>query len=132
MLPLSPLSRRFLLAAGILGALSVAIGAFDSHGLSAYFAANPDREPTFNTAVQYHQVHALALLLTALLHQIAPSRWTRLAGIAFVIGIIVFAGALYLLSVLQLRFMGAIAPVGGAALIAGWLCLALAAWRGGR
>lgn len=120
--------RIFLIAAGLLGAAGVALGAFGAHGLSAYFEANPGTEDTFRTGVQYHLIHAVALIGAAWAVSYFPSRWTRLAGWLFIIGVMLFSGSLYLLSLAGLRFMGAVAPLGGAALIAGWLCLALAAW----
>ncbi len=121
--------RTFVLFAAIFGALGVALGAFGAHGLAGYFADNPAAEATFETAVRYHLIHAVALLGAAWARERFPSRWTRYAGWLFVAGILLFSGSLYLLSLLNLRFMGAVAPLGGASLIAGWLCLGLAAWQ---
>jgi len=121
-----------MIAAGLLGAVGVALGAFGAHGLSAYFAANPGTEDTFCTGLQYHLVHAVALIGAAWAAAHVPSRWTRLAGWLFIAGIVLFSGSLYLLSLFGLRFMGAVAPLGGAALIAGWLSLALAGWGSGK
>jgi len=123
------MSRTLVVIASILGALGVAFGAFGAHGLANYFAANPGAESTFDTAVRYHLIHAVALMGAAWAWDRFPSRWTRYAGWLFVAGIILFSGSLYLLSLLNIRFMGAIAPIGGACLIAGWLCIGIAAWR---
>ena len=106
-----------------------ALGAFGAHGLSAHFDANPDSARTFDTAVQYHLIHAVALLGTAWAAERYPGRWTRYAGWLFALGILFFSGALYILSIFNVRFMGAIAPIGGVAFIVGWVCLGVAAWR---
>ncbi len=115
--------------AAFFGATGVALGAFGAHGLAGFFAANPDAEGTFRTAVQYHQIHALALIGAAWAANRFSERWSRLAGWLLAAGIVLFSGSLYLLSLLDLRFMGAVAPLGGAALVAGWACLGVAAWR---
>lgn len=121
--------RTLVGLAAIFGALGVALGAFGAHGLAGYFAENPAAEGTFETAVRYHLIHAVALLGAAWIYERLPSRWSRWAGWLFVAGILLFSGSLYLLSLLNLRLMGAVAPLGGASLIAGWLCLGLAAWQ---
>ena len=73
-------SRSMVVAAAIFGFLGVALGAFGAHGLAAHFAANPDLEPTFETAVQYHLLHAAVLLGAAWVAERFPSRAARLAG----------------------------------------------------
>jgi uncharacterized membrane protein YgdD (TMEM256/DUF423 family) len=128
----SAAARAFTLLGALFGALGVGLGAFGAHGLRAYFAANPARADSYDTAVLYHLVHAAALLATAALTQAYPGRWARAAGWLFAVGIVLFSGSLYLLAVADLRFMGAVAPFGGAAFIAGWLSLGVAAWRSGR
>lgn len=122
------MSRTLLMIAGILGAIGVGLGAFGAHGLAATFAAN-GRAATFDTAVQYHLVHVLALLLTALLLKQNAQRWLTWAGYLFIAGIILFSGSLYILAVFDLRVMGAVAPLGGTAFIAGWLCIVASAWK---
>ncbi len=120
--------RTFIIIGGVVGALGVALGAFGAHGLGAVLAAN-GRVATFDTAAQYHLAHALALVLTGLLAGHLPGRWARWAGWLFLAGVLLFSGSLYILAVFDLGLMGAVAPFGGAALVGGWLCLALAAWR---
>jgi uncharacterized membrane protein YgdD (TMEM256/DUF423 family) len=124
------MSRTFTILAAVFGALAVLLGAFTAHGLTAHFAANPNLESTFHTAVQYHLVHVLALLGAAWASERYPGRWTRYAGWLFALGILFFCGALYIVSILDVGSMGAIAPIGGVALIAGWASLGVAAWKG--
>jgi uncharacterized membrane protein YgdD (TMEM256/DUF423 family) len=122
-------SRNFILLAALFGFVGVALGAFGTHGLAAHFSAYPNLEDTFRTAVQYQMYHALALLGAAWLVERTSARTARLAGWLFTVGILVFSGSLYILSLFDLRIMGAVAPLGGLALLGGWLCLGLAAWR---
>jgi uncharacterized membrane protein YgdD (TMEM256/DUF423 family) len=123
------IARNFVMLAALFGFLGVAAGAFAAHGLSAHFAAYPGTEDTFRTAVQYQMYHALILLGAAWLAERFPSRASRWAGWLFTAGIVLFSGSLYLLSLFEVRMMGAVAPLGGVALLAGWLCLGWAAWR---
>jgi uncharacterized membrane protein YgdD (TMEM256/DUF423 family) len=117
------------LIAALLGGLGVALGAFGAHALSARLT--PALLATFETGVRYHFYHALALIGVV----VAIGRWPQsnlpvIAGWLFVAGIVVFSGSLYLLALTGVRWLGAITPIGGVAFIAGWLCLAVAAWRG--
>ena len=120
------MSRTFILVAAIIGGLGVAFGAFGAHGLSALLAAN-GRADTFDTATKYQMYHALALLAAAWLSEKYPGRWIRWAGYLFIAGVILFSGSLYILAIFDLPIMGAVAPFGGTALIAGWACLGWAA-----
>lgn len=104
--------------AGALGALAVATGAFGAHGLED--KVTPERLATWETAARYHLAHALALGLVAA-HPATP----RVAGVLFTAGIALFAGSLYLLVLLDKGWLGAITPLGGLCLIAGWVALAL-------
>ena len=100
--------------AGLAGFLGVALGAFGAHGLHDLLVAN-ERLDTWETAVLYHLGHAVALLVLGF--SPAPS---RAAALAFVTGIILFSGSLYLLSVTDISKLGAITPLGGVAFLAGW------------
>lgn len=122
-------SRNFVALAAVFGFLGVALGAFGAHGLAAYFTAHPDLESSFHTGTQYQMYHTLALLGAAWAVERYPGRWARWAGILFAVGIVLFSGSLYILSLFDVRIMGALAPVGGAAFLAGWVCLGLAAWQ---
>ena len=116
------MSARFLLLASLSAFLAVVLGAFGAHGLEARLS--PERLATFNTGVDYHMTHSLALLAVAIYARGAPaSRLLAGAGYAFLLGILVFSGSLYLLSVTGLTWLGAITPLGGVAFLAGWGCL---------
>lgn len=123
------MARLFFFLGSISGGLAVAFGAFGAHTLKDRLTE--DALSTFETAARYQMYHALALLAVAF----ALTRWPDsdlpvTAGWLFVTGTVLFSGSLYLLSLTDVRWLGAIAPLGGAAFIAGWACLALAAWRG--
>ncbi len=123
------MQRQYIIAAAILGFLGVSIGAFGAHGLADTLQAT-GREATFDTATQYLQLHALALLIVALLSAKYAARWLRWAGMLFIVGVVLFSGSLYVLALFDLGFMGAVAPLGGASFLAGWACIGIAAWRG--
>ena len=121
--------RLFFILGSISGGLAVALGAFGAHTLENRLTE--DALSTFETGARYQMYHALALLAVAF----AITRWPdsnlpTTAGWLFVAGTVLFSGSLYLLSLTDVRWLGAIAPLGGAAFITGWACLALAAWRG--
>ncbi len=119
---------NFFLATGaILGGLSVAAGAFASHALRGQLS---DRAlEIFDTGARYQMYHALALLAVALLiaRTGLPSTTLLIAGYAFIAGTLIFSGSLYALSLSGIKILGAVAPIGGAALIIGWVCLAIVA-----
>lgn len=117
-----------LLSASLLGALGVALGAFGAHGLRARVSV--ERLAVWQTATEYHLVHVLALLGVAIWWRLAPGTpGLMLAGWGFTLGILIFSGSLYALVLSDLRWLGAITPLGGLLLIAGWLGLAWAALR---
>jgi uncharacterized membrane protein YgdD (TMEM256/DUF423 family) len=120
-------TRTFWIAGTILAFAAVAAGAFGAHALRARIA--PDLLAIFETGARYHMYHALALLAAAWAAGQWPSALTTAAGWLFVLGILIFSGSLYLLALTGVRWLGAITPIGGVALLAAWLCLALAAWR---
>ena len=122
------MARLFLMIASVAGLLAVALGAFGAHGLKQRLT--PDLLAVYQTGVQYHMYHALALLAVGVLLAQAPaSSALRWSGWLFIAGIVVFSGSLYLLSLTGVRWLGAITPLGGAAFLAGWAALAIAAWR---
>ena len=122
------MTRFFFTAGCILAALAVVAGAFGAHALEARLT--PERLATFETAARYQMYHALALLACAAAINRFSAGTATAAGWLILGGILIFSGTLYALSFGAPRFLGAITPIGGVALIAGWLLLALAALRG--
>lgn len=118
--------RAWFATGAVLAGLAVAAGAFGAHGLRGRLA--PDDLATFETAARYQMYHALALLAVAVLAARGAPR-AALAGWAFLGGIVLFSGSLYLLTLCDLRWMGAVTPLGGAAFLAGWGLLAVTAGR---
>ena len=109
----------------ILMFIGVALGAFGAHGLREKLSF--ESKQIYQTAVLYHFIHALGLLAVGWLATLKPINFfVKCAGGAFVIGIFLFSGSLYLLSVTQIKKFGIITPFGGIAFLAGWLFLALA------
>jgi len=121
-------ARLIVLVAALLGALGVVLGAFGAHGLRQRLT--PEALALWQTAVQYHLWHALAMLGAGLLAQQLPQQaWPRAAAGLLFTGVALFSGSLYALALGAPRLLGAVTPLGGLALIAGWGCLAVAAFR---
>ncbi|PWJ58541.1 uncharacterized membrane protein YgdD (TMEM256/DUF423 family) [Dyadobacter jejuensis] len=121
--------KFFIQAGGLVGALAVALGAFGAHALKAMLEAS-GRSETFETAVKYQFYHAIALVLIGLLLQRSGPDAAKLlgwSGNAFMIGVVIFSGSLYAICFTGITKFGAIAPIGGLLLIAGWILLLLAA-----
>jgi uncharacterized membrane protein YgdD (TMEM256/DUF423 family) len=107
--------------------LAVALGAFGAHALRQRLT--PEMLAVFEVGVRYHVYHALALFAVAWVSERNPGFLAQAAGWAFALGILVFSGSLYLLGATGVRWLGAVTPIGGAAFLAGWALLALAASR---
>lgn len=119
--------QLFIVIGSLNALLGVALGAFGAHGLKS--RVPPEMLTVWQTAVQYHLVHALGLLLIGILAQLLPdSALVRQAGWALLLGVVLFSGSLYLMVLSGVRMLGAITPLGGLAFLAGWGLLALAAW----
>ena len=113
---------QVLRAGALLGALGIAAGAFGAHGLSDHLDAK-DLD-TFEVAVRYQLVHALALCAIAALP--IGTRRAVLAATLMLIGTLIFCGTLYVLVLTGMRWLGAVTPIGGVLMIAGWVALATA------
>jgi uncharacterized membrane protein YgdD (TMEM256/DUF423 family) len=122
--------RLFIAIAAVLGGTAVAAGAFATHALKPHLTER--LLAVFETGARYQMYHALALLLVALVRGQALGSLGLLtvAGWAFVAGTAIFSGSLYALALTGQNLLGAVAPVGGAVLMAGWGCLAVATLRG--
>jgi uncharacterized membrane protein YgdD (TMEM256/DUF423 family) len=126
--------NRWLLIAAVFGLLAVALGAFGAHGLEKAVrnwglseAEQAHRLHNWEVGVRYQMYHALALLAIGILAAQQPSAALRGAGIAFTLGILIFSGCLYAYVGSGFKWLGMIVPIGGVALLAGWLLLAVAA-----
>ena len=113
-------AKHILQITGILGALGVGLGAVGAHGLEDILVEN-GRLDTFQTAVNYHFYHTLALFGIGILALVKPS-WKGLSFTAWcmILGILIFSGSLYVLSLTGITWLGAITPLGGLSFIFGW------------
>ncbi|NOY30708.1 MAG: DUF423 domain-containing protein [Planctomycetes bacterium] len=128
--------RWFLVAAAILAASGVALGAYAAHGLAdrleslGYVEDASQRIAWFETGVRYQLYHALGLILVTLLAANGFGTF-RFASLAFLAGVVLFSGSLYAMSFApdQWKKLGAIVPLGGLSFILGWIAIAYAAWN---
>jgi uncharacterized membrane protein YgdD (TMEM256/DUF423 family) len=122
------MAKLFITLASISGMLAVVLGAFGAHALRGKL--DQPAIGVFETAVQYHFYHSFALLAVGVIALSQPQTvMLKSSGWLFLIGIIIFSGSLYLLSITGVRWLGAITPLGGLAFIGGWACLAAAGWK---
>lgn len=120
--------RVFLTIAALLGGSAVGFGAFGAHALRERLSERSLE--IFETAARYQMYHALALLLVGVLMSRSQVEETFLtaSGWAFIVGVVLFCGSLYALSFSGINWLGAVAPLGGLALMVGWAAIAVAAW----
>lgn len=125
-----PLAKLFLGLGALNMFLAVAFGAFGAHALRDRLT--PDLLAIFGTGNQYHFYHAIGLLIVGMVAIHLPeSGLTRWSGWLMLVGIIIFSGSLYILSITGIRWLGAITPIGGVSFLAAWLLLLIAIWRDG-
>lgn len=122
--------RAFLFLGSLSALVAVAAGAFGAHGAQAFLSSQA--LAIYDTAVRFQMLHAIALCLVAFACSRTDTRAARAAGVLFIVGTVLFCGALYLNSLAGFRQAARLAPFGGASFIAGWACLAWAAFRVGR
>jgi uncharacterized membrane protein YgdD (TMEM256/DUF423 family) len=125
----SRISRWVLVAGAGFAMLAVMIGAFAAHGLKQVL--DTYSLGLFETASRYQMYHAIGLLIVAVIStipQFSP-RWLKFAAFAFILGIVLFSGSLYLLALSGIKWLGAITPLGGVAFLFGWLALIVAALK---
>lgn len=120
--------KKTLAAAGLMGLLGVALGAFGAHALKPILLAN-NRLDIFELAVQYQFYHTFALLAIALLMRKQESRLLSIASVLMIVGILFFSGSLYTMALTNIPSLGMITPLGGVCFLAGWGCLVGAALR---
>jgi len=121
-------AKLFLLVGSANAALAVIFGAFGAHALKARLDENLLK--VFHTGVEYHFYHALGLILIGILIiNLGINSWIKTAGWMMIVGIVLFSGSLYLLSILNLRWLGMITPIGGLLFILSWLSLSMAIFK---
>lgn len=112
-----------IITGSIFMALAVGFGAFGAHIVENMLT--PDRFQVYNTAVAYHFYHAIGILVIgALSVHVQDSLWLKWAVNLLIAGILIFCGSLYMLTLTDTAWLGAVTPLGGAAFILGWICLA--------
>lgn len=114
--------RRWICIGALLGFFAVLFGAFGAHGLAHFLS--PQSMAIFQTGIQYHITHALALILFGIHGKHHPEIPTW-PGTMFVVGILCFSGSLYVLAITDIQILRAITPIGGTAFLAGWIGFAL-------
>jgi uncharacterized membrane protein YgdD (TMEM256/DUF423 family) len=121
------MDRVFFACGAVSALIAVAAGAFGAHALKTRIT--PEMLAVFEVGVRYQMYHALGLIACAWAVTKWPGTLASTAGWLFIAGTIVFSGSLYLLAFTGVRALGAITPLGGLALLAGWVCLAAAALK---
>jgi uncharacterized membrane protein YgdD (TMEM256/DUF423 family) len=125
--------KGFLQIASLLGAISVAFGAFGAHALKRM--ASEAAVNIFETGVRYQFYHVFALAAVGILYRDFANKWMVWAGNLFIIGILLFSGSLYVLTYLKASakpgfdWIGAITPLGGLAFIGGWICMFIGIYK---
>ncbi len=121
--------------AALLAAAAVGLGAYSAHGLEKRLESlgyHAERLDWFETGVQYHMYHALGLLLVGVLaRREGASAALHFAAVAFVVGIVLFSGSLYVMTLAsaEWHWLGAVVPLGGVSWIVGWFVVAFATWK---
>lgn len=126
------MKRWLLVTAGVLGLLAVALGAFGAHGLKSSLAGLPDAEQRMSwwqTASHYQAWHAAALALPVAICEKSPTA-ARVTQVAFVAGVLLFSGSLYVMALTGVRKLGAITPLGGVSFLVGWAAIIAGAYAG--
>lgn len=119
-------NRLAMRVAAVLGFLAVGLGAFGAHSLKELLAQH-GTTAIWEKAVLYHFVHVVVMVVLAQRQPVRTAAW-----LAFFVGIFIFCGSLYLLAVTNIRWLGAITPIGGVSFLVGWGCLAFCGGRDDR
>jgi uncharacterized membrane protein YgdD (TMEM256/DUF423 family) len=120
-------TKNFLIMACLLMATAVSLGAFGAHGLKKIIT--PDMLSVYQTGVQYQFYHALGLLGVAFIAHVNSTKLVNMAGNLMFTGVMIFSGSLYLLVILNIKWLGAITPIGGVLMVISWVLLAWAVFR---
>ena len=122
------MSHLFITAGSLLGGLAVAAGAFGAHSLKTFLEAH-GQAANWETAARYALFHALATVAVGTLAAVRPTPGLTAAGCCFLVGTAIFSGCLFALALSGVKLLGAVVPIGGVLLIAGWMLLAYAGWH---
>lgn len=120
-------SKQFLLLGTILMALAVSLGAFGAHGLKKIVSA--EMLTVYQTGIQYQFYHALGLCVVAFIAHLHNGKWVKIAGMMMFIGVIIFSFSLYILVLLDMKWLGAITPIGGVLMVISWVILAWSVFK---
>lgn len=120
-------TKNFLIMACLLMATAVSLGAFGAHGLKKIIT--PDMLSVYQTGVQYQFYHALGLLGVAFIAHVNSTKLVNMAGNLMFTGVMIFSGSLYLLVILNIKWLGAITPIGGVLMVVSWVLLAWSVFR---
>jgi uncharacterized membrane protein YgdD (TMEM256/DUF423 family) len=120
-------SQRFLILGTVFAGSGVAAGAFGAHALKGILDAASLQ--VFDTATRYQMYHAFGLCIVSWAIDRFPEQRLEKSGWLFTIGIVLFSGSLYVVSLAGIRWMGAVTPIGGLAFLAGWILLGWRIWR---
>lgn len=120
--------KPYLLVGAVSALASVIFGAFGAHALKAVLSET--QLTAFHTAVDYQFYHALALLCLVALQRFVKDNWLKFAGLCFVLGTVLFSGSIYLLTLLEWRFVGPVTPLGGLCFMVGWGALVVGIAKG--
>lgn len=123
------MSRWILVAAGVVGFTAIVAGTFAAHYLP-WESLDPDAPRWWDTGAKYHLAHGPVLLGLAVLAGFRPGKLVTASAVCFVVGVTIFAGSLYVMSLTGVRWLGAITPIGGLGLMAGWTLLVVAGCKG--
>jgi len=124
---MNTISKKFLIMACLLMAIAVSLGAFGAHGLKKIITS--DMLSVYQTGVQYQFYHALGLLGVAFIAHVNSSKLVNMAGNLMFTGVMIFSGSLYLLVILNIKWLGAITPIGGVLMVVSWVLLAWSVFR---
>jgi uncharacterized membrane protein YgdD (TMEM256/DUF423 family) len=124
---MNAISKKFLIMACLLMATAVSLGAFGAHGLKKIIT--PDMLSVYQTGVQYQFYNALGLLGVAFIAHVNSTKLVNMAGNLMFTGVMIFSGSLYLLVILNIKWLGAITPIGGVLMVISWVLLAWSVFR---
>ena len=119
--------KRYIAIGALSAMVATILGAFAAHGLKAQFSEY--QLHIFQTGVFYQFIHSLALLFIGVILWHLNSRFIQISGWLFVIGILLFSGSLYLMSLMQVKALGIVTPIGGTCFIFGWIFLVLGIYK---